>query len=424
MHRVNVLSQHFSPSDASAQSRVEVQSTAAKHFPISDDDVVICSAVRTPLCKANKGMFKNTPPDVMLSAVMKAAVERSKVDPTLIGDIVIGNVLLKQGAVYFRQAQGTAGIPFSVPLHSVNRQCSSGLQAIATVANAIKAGEYECGLAGGVESMSLGNMANAVDPSLISEAVFENQDAKKCLIPMGITSENVAAKWGISRQVQDQMAADSHAKAVRAQNMGYYDEEIVPVTTTVKNKDGEASVVTVRVDEGMRPGLTAEALGKLKAVFKKTGSTTAGNASQMTDGAACVLLASRSFATKHRLPVLAVFRSYAVVGCPPEIMGIGPAIAIPAALKKVGLSVSDIDIFEVNEAFASQATYCVHELGIPAAKLNPKGGAIALGHPLGATGARQMATLLPELKRTGGKLGVISMCIGTGMGAAAVIELV
>jgi len=424
MHRVNVLSHHFTSSAGGAQSGVVVQSTAAKQFPISDDDVVICCAVRTPLCKAKRGMFKNTPPDVMLSAVLKAAVDRTKVDPSLIGDIVVGNVLLQQGAVFFRQAQGTAGIPYSVPLHGINRQCSSGLQAIATVANAIKAGEYECGIASGVETMSLGDMANAVDPSLISEAVFEHQEAKKCLIPMGITSENVAAKWGISRQVQDQMAADSHAKAVKAQSMGYFDEEIVPVTTRVKNKDGEVSVVTVRADEGMRAGLTAESLGKLKPAFKKGGSTTAGNASQMTDGAAAVLLASRAFARKHGLPVVGVFRAYAVVGCPPEIMGIGPAVAIPAALNKAGLSVADVDVFEVNEAFASQATYCVHELGIPMGKLNPKGGAIALGHPLGATGARQCATLLPELKRTGGKIGVISMCIGTGMGAAAVIERV
>jgi len=401
---------------------LEVQSTSAKQFPVSDDDVVICCAVRTPLCKAKRGMFKDTPPDVMLSTAMKAAVDRSKVDPSLIGDIVIGNVLMQQGPIFFRQAQATAGIPYSVPLHGINRQCSSGLQAIATVANAIKAGEYDCGLAGGVETMSMADMANSIDTSLISENVFEHAEARKCLIPMGITSENVAAKWGIPRQVQDQMAAESHAKAVKAQSMGYFDSEIVPVTTKVKGKDGGITKVTVRADEGMRAGITAEALGKLRPAFKKDGSTTAGNASQMTDGAACVLLARRSFAAKHRLPVVGVFRGFAVAGCPPEIMGVGPAVAIPAVLKQVGLSVEDIDIFEVNEAFASQATYCVHELGIPNAKLNPKGGAIALGHPLGATGSRQCATLLPELKRTGGKLGVISMCIGSGMGAAAVIE--
>jgi len=336
----------------------------------------------------------------------------------------MGNVLLQQAPIYMRQAQGVAGIPYSVPLHGINRQCSSGLQAVATVANAIKAGEYECGLAGGVETMSLADMMNSIDPAKISPAVLANEQARNCLLPMGITSENVAAAYGITRDMQDKMAVESHRKACRAQELGLYAEEIVPVTTVVKDKEGNERTVTVTADEGMRKGVGAADLAKLKPAFKKGGTTTAGNSSQVSDGAAAVLLAKRSFAEKHGMPIVGIFRAFAVVGVPPEVMGIGPAVAIPAALKQAGLSIKDIDVFEVNEAFASQATYSCDKLGIPYQKLNPKGGAIALGHPLGATGSRQIATLLPELKRTGGKLGVVSMCIGSGMGAAAVIERV
>jgi acetyl-CoA acyltransferase 1 len=237
---------------------------------------------------------------------------------------------------------------------------------------------------------------------------------------MGLTSENVAEKFGIPRNVQDQLACESHAKAVRAQEMGLFDSEIVPVTVP-DLKTGKPIIVTK--DEGMRKDTTVESLSSLGPSFKKGGTTTAGNSSQLTDGAACVLLARRSFAQAKGLPIIAKFVSFAAVGCPPEIMGIGPAVAIPAALKKAGLGMNDIDIFEINEAFASQATYCVNKLGVPKDKLNPKGGAIALGHPLGCTGARQIATLLPELRRTGKKRGVVSMCIGAGMGAAGIFEI-
>ncbi|KAK3284109.1 hypothetical protein CYMTET_8224 [Cymbomonas tetramitiformis] len=417
MNRINILSQHINPSQNA--TGFEFQQTAAAK---SADDVVICCAVRTPICKAKRGAFKDTGPDVLLSTVLKEAVARSKVDPKLLGDINVGNVLFQQGAIYCRQAQAVAGIPFEVPLSTVNRQCSSGIQAVANIASAIKAGQYECGIAAGVECMSLGDMMNSVNPAFMGEESFAHDDSRNCLMPMGITSENVAAKYGITREMQDQLAVSSHAKAVKATETGKFTEEIVPVTTKVKAKDGTEKEVTVSVDEGMRKGITVQDLGKLKAAFQKGGSTTPGNASQVSDGAAAVVLATRAFAEKHGMPIAGIFRGFSVVGCPPEIMGIGPAVAIPAALKQCGLSVSDIGVWEINEAFASQATYCVNHLGIDHSKLNPNGGAIALGHPLGATGARQMATLLPEMKRTGQKYGVISMCIGTGMGAAAVIE--
>jgi len=229
-------------------------------------------------------------------------------------------------------------------------------------------------------------------------------------------------KYGVSPEKQNTLAVNSHAKAIAAQKQGLFADEIVPVKTTLKDKEGNAKEVTVSADEGPREGTTLEGLSQLKAAFKPGGSTTAGNSSQVSDGAAMVLLARRSAAKKLGLPILARIRSYAVVGVDPTLMGIGPAFAIPAALEKANLSVGDVDIFEINEAFASQAVMSIEQLKIPMEKVNPKGGAIALGHPLGCTGARQIATLLPELKRTKAKNGVVSMCIGTGMGAAAVIE--
>nr|AZL94408.1 acetyl-CoA acyltransferase 1 [Nephromyces sp. MMRI]AZL94410.1 acetyl-CoA acyltransferase 1 [Nephromyces sp. MMRI] len=228
---------------------------------------------------------------------------------------------------------------------------------------------------------------------------------------------NVAEKYGISRHAQDEFASESHAKASNALNSGLYKEEIVPVPVL----NGE-SVKVISLDDGIRPSTTVQALSKLKPSFKEGGSTHAGNSSQVSDGAALVLLTRRSIAEQLKLPILAKFVAFSAVGVPPEIMGIGPSVAIPAVLAEAGLKLEDIDIFEVNEAFASQAVYCADLLGIPKEKLNPKGGAIALGHPLGATGARQIATLLPELRRTGKKLGIVSMCVGTGMGCAAVIE--
>ncbi|NXX91161.1 THIKB thiolase, partial [Centropus bengalensis] len=278
------------------------------------------------------------------------------------------------------------------------------------------------------------SLRSANNPGDISSSMMENSKARDCLIPMGITSENVAEKFGISRKKQDAFALASQQKillpflllfnrAARAQQMGLFKSEIVPVKTTVVDNQGNQKTITVHQDEGIRPSTTLEGLAKLKPAFKEDGSTTAGNASQVSDGAAAVLLAKRSRAAQLGLPVLGVLRSFAVVGVPPDVMGIGPAYAIPAAVEKAGLTLKDIDIFEINEAFASQAVYCVEKLGIPMEKVNPLGGAIALGHPLGCTGARQVVTLLNELKRRGKRAyGVVSMCIGTGMGAAAVFE--
>jgi len=289
------------------------------------------------------------------------------------------------------------------------------------VAAAIKAGYYDIGMAAGVESMTTNTMMDSV-PKEMNPAVFENDKAQECLIPMGNTSENVAAKFGITREQQDQLAVSSHAKAVQAQKNGWFDAEIIPVTTVFTDKDGEEKEITVTKDDGVRPSTTMETLAKMAPAFDENGTTTAGNSSQVSDGAAAVLVASRRAAKKNGLPIIGTFKAFSVVGCPPDIMGIGPAVAIPAVLEQAGKTIADVDIFEINEAFASQATYCVEHLKVPKEKLNPKGGAIAFGHPLGCTGARMVSTLLHELKRTGKKSGVISMCIGTGMGAAAYVE--
>lgn len=322
-----------------------------------------------------------------------------------------------------RLAQFLGGLPFEVPLSIVNRQCASGLQAVADIAANIKAGVIDVGLAGGVESMSLYSMAQLFLPENVSPSVPRHDLAAVCLEPLGITvSENVAEKYNVSREEQDQMAVESHAKALAAQKAGLFDEEIVPVTARVKDKEGKVTEVLVKADEGPRAGTTLEGLKKLKPTFKEGGSTHAGNCSQISDGAALVLLARRSAAKEMGLPVLARLRSFVAVGVDPALTGIGPAVAIPVALERAGLRVDDIDIFEVNEAFASQATMTMKQLGIPREKLNPKGGAIALGHPVGCTGSRQIATLLPELKRTSKRFGVVSMCSGQGQGAAGVIE--
>lgn len=270
--------------------------------------------------------------------------------------------------------------------------------------------------------MSMFAMTNMVDPGAVSDMVFEHPEANKCLMPMGITSENVVAKYGITREQQDRMAFESHQKAAHAQKNGWSKDEITVYETTVTDKDGNEKKVLVDRDCGVRPETTMEGLAKLKPAFKKGGSTTAGNSSQVTDGAAVVLLARRSVAKKLGLPIRGRIVSYAVAGVPPEVMGIGPAVAIPAALENAGLQIKDIDVWEVNEAFASQATYCTELLKIPKDRLNRRGGAIALGHPLGMTGARMICTLFSELERTKEKTGVVSMCIGTGMGACGIFE--
>jgi acetyl-CoA acyltransferase 1 len=424
MQRIHTLVKHITPANEALTISPSPTSAVMSSTAKADDDVVICCAVRTAIAKAKRGGFKDTPCEDMLAPLFSAVCERTKIDPKIIGDIQIGNVSQPgAGATTSRISQFLGGLPYEIPLSTVNRQCSSGLQAVANIASNIKAGVIDVGLAGGVESMTMYGMMDGVNFDKFSTAIPDCDMAAQCLTPMGITSENVAAKYGISRETQDTMAANSHMKALAAQKAGYFDEEIVPVKTKVKDaKTGAVKEMVVKADEGPRAGTTAKSLGGLKPAFKAGGSTTAGNASQVSDGASLVLLARRSVAAKHGLPIIARFRSYAVVGVDPLMMGIGPAVAIPAALEKANLQVGDIDIYEINEAFASQATMTVDTLKIPAEKVNPKGGAIALGHPLGCTGSRQIATLLPELRRTNKKLGVVSMCIGTGMGAAGVIE--
>lgn len=419
--KVTIGHLHGPSNDVSLQA---TSSSMPSMFNNNGDDVVIVSALRTPLCKSKRGGFKDTLPDDLLSASFTAIINDAGVDPALIQDICVGNVSQPgSGAAMARMAQFYSKIPETTSLMCVNRQCSSGLQACMNVASNIKAGVIDIGIGAGVESLTvnpMGQMPGFVpNPRLADEPL-----ARDTLIPMGITSENVAERYNISREKQDRLALASHQKAANAQKMGYFNDEIIPVKTVLKDKDGNEKEVTISADDGVRAGTTMEVLAKLKPAFKPGGTTTAGNSSQVSDGAAAVLLARRSYAEKLGLPILGVVRSYAVVGVPPDVMGIGPAYAIPEALKKAGKSVDDIDVFEINEAFASQATYCVEKLGIPYEKLNPKGGAIAIGHPLGCTGARQIATLLHEMKRRGkkGSLGVVSMCIGTGMGAAGVFE--
>jgi acetyl-CoA acyltransferase 1 len=335
-------------------------------------------------------------------------------------DVQVGTVLAAGGgATEAKMALFAAGYPDTVSLATTNRQCSSGLQAFVNVAGAIRNGQIKIGVAAGVESMSQHGFQNGVGN--LNPKIMKVPAAADCLIPMGITSENVAEAHKISRQIQDEFAANSQIKASKAQKNGLFKDEIVPVVTVTKDADGKETPITVSADDGIRV-TDAAGLGQLKPAFKKDGSTTAGNSSQVSDGAAAVLVMKRSEAEKRGLPILGKFISTAVVGVPPKVMGIGPAFAIPAALEKAGLAVNDIDVYEINEAFASQAYYSIQKVGIPIERVNPLGGAIALGHPLGCTGARMIGTLLHQLRRTKQRYGVVSMCIGTGMGMAAVFD--
>jgi len=414
VQRLSTINKHFVPNSNFNGGQVG---------PKRDDDVVIIGLARTAMTRAKKGPQKDTGVEAMLKPVLEDVVKKAGIEKSLVEDVVIGNVLQGgAGSTTSRMGMYLAGYPDTTCVQGINRLCSSGLQAVATVANAIRGGEISIGIGGGVESMSNYSMTGAIQPELISEQTFEHPKANTCLMPMGITSENVAKQFGVGREEQDQLAVSSHQKAAHSLKMGWSQSEITPYHTVIKDKDGNEKTVLVDRDDGCRPQTTMATLGKLKPAFQKGGSTTAGNSSQMTDGAAVVLLARRDVANQLGCKILGRMVSFAVAGVPPEVMGIGPAFAIPAALEKSGLKMDDIDIFEINEAFASQATYCVNKLGVPREKLNPRGGAIALGHPLGMTGARMISTLFSELNRTGKKRGLVSMCIGTGMGACGVFE--
>lgn len=384
------------------------------------DDVVVTCALRTPITKGGKGGFKDTMASDLLHGAFTSLITRSGIDPSLVEDIAVGTVLAPGGgATEFRAAALAAGFPVSTSLKSLNRQCSSGLQACVDIAHAIRCGMIEVGVGAGVESMSTQYGPNAVTE--FSELLESHPESANCKVPMGSLSEQMAKDRFISRESQDAFAAHSYAKATAAQKAGHFDAEIAPLTVKWTDpKTDEVKTITVSKDDGVREGITAESLGKIRPAFAKDGSIHAGNASQISDGAAAVLLMKRSTAERLRQPIIGKFVAASVVGVAPLLMGIGPWKSIPVALQKAGITKEDVDIFEINEAFASQCVWCANELGLDMKKVNPKGGAIAFGHPLGCTGARQVSTLLTELRRRGEKIGVTSMCVGTGMGMAAV----
>jgi len=384
-------------------------------------EVAIVAAVRTPIARAGRGVLKDVRPDTLAAHVLKAALARSGLKGSDVEDVILGCAMpeAEQGMNVARIAGLLAGLPDTSSAATVNRFCSSGLHAVADVAKAIAVGEIDVGIGGGVESMSLVPMGGH-KPSANPWLMEHNPNA---YAPMGITAENVAKKFGVSRADQDQFAFESHQKAIAAIDAGRFKSEIVAIDVDVYDDSGKKTV-NFSTDEGPRRDTTVEGLGKLKPVFDKDGSVTAGNASPINDGAAAVVLMDAAKAKAMGLPILGYFRSFATAGVAPEIMGIGPIPAITKLLQKAGKTTSDIDVYELNEAFASQALTCVRELKLDAARVNPNGGAIALGHPLGATGARQVATLLPELARRNARWGVISMCVGGGMGAAGLIERV
>ncbi|WP_454782545.1 acetyl-CoA C-acyltransferase [Legionella sp. WA2022007384] len=390
-------------------------------------NVYIVDALRTPVGKAPRGVFKNTLPDDLLAHVITNLMKRNpSVDHQKIGDVVIGCAMpeAEQGMNVARIASLLADLPQSVPAMTINRFCSSGVQSIATVAESIRSGDMHLALGGGVESMSmvpLGGNKYTANP-----VIFNNEDVA-IAYGMGITAENVAKRWQITREQQDEFAAESHKKAVAAQQRGDFKAEISPVEITIRQADLENDTAIIKKkwindDEGPRADTSYDVISKLKPVFAARGTVTAGNSSQTSDGAGIALLASEQALHQYDLKPIGRLLSYAVAGVPPEIMGIGPIEAIPIALKRAGITLDQLDWIELNEAFAAQALAVIKELDLPRTKVNPLGGAIALGHPLGATGAIRTATLLHGLRRTKGRYGMVTMCIGTGMGAAAIFE--
>lgn len=392
----------------------------AKLLEKNPDDIVVTACLRTAFTKGGKGGFKDTQAADLMVGALKGIIDRSKIDPSLVEDICVGTVLAPGGgATEMRAASLVAGFPSSTAVRTLNRQCSSGLQACVDVANQIKTGMIEIGVGAGVESMSTQYGPAAV--SEFSDLLESHPESANCKVPMGQLSEQMAKDRGITRKSQDAFAAASYQKATKAQADGLFKQEIEPLKVKFEDpKSGETREIVVDKDDGIRLGVTAESLGKIKASFASDGSIHAGNASQISDGAAAVLLMKRSTAERLGQQVLGKFVAASIAGVPPLLMGVGPWKAIPKVFELTGINKDDVDIFEINEAFASQCLWCANELGIPAEKINPKGGAIAFGHPLGCTGARQVSTLLYELKRRNQKIGVTSMCIGTGMGMAAV----
>lgn len=390
-------------------------------------EAVVVSAVRTAVGKAPRGILKDTRPDDIGALIIKEAVARVpglKVED--IDDIVIGCAFPEsdQGLNLARVLAMRAGFPFTVPGQTVNRFCSSGLQAIATAAYEIMVGAQDVMVAGGVEFMSQVPIMG-LTPSPNPYLVEHNPQA---YTSMGLTAENVADKFGITREDQDRFALSSHQKAAKAIKEGKFKEEVLPILAKVKEvqKDGTIKIKEVLFDteEGVRYDTSYEGMAALKPAFKAKGTVTAGNSSQTSDGAAALVLMSKEKADQLKVKPMAIFRSFAVAGVPPEIMGVGPAYAAPKAIKKAGLTIKDIGLVELNEAFASQALYVIRELGLNLDIVNVNGGAVAMGHPLGCTGARLTTTLLYEMKRRKVRYGLVTMCIGGGMGAAGIFERV
>jgi acetyl-CoA acyltransferase len=390
-------------------------------------DAYIVAATRTPVGKAPRGVLKHARPDDMLAHVLKNALAQAPgLDPAAIDDVVVGCAMpeAEQGMNVARIGLLLAGFPNSVSGVTLNRFCSSGLQAVATAADRIRLGEADVMIGAGTESMSMIPMGG--NKIVANERIFTDENVG-IAYGMGITAENVAAQWKVSREAQDQFATESHRKALAAIERGEFREEISPYTLAEHLPDfANHQVVTrnkvVDVDEGPRAGTTPEVLAKLRPAFDVKGSVTAGNSSQTSDGAAAVILMSEAGLKRFNLQPLGRFLGFAVAGVPPEIMGIGPKFAIPKVLKQTGLKLDDIDWIELNEAFAAQSLAVIGDLGLDRSKVNPLGGAIALGHPLGATGAIRTATLMHGLRRRNQKYGMVTMCIGTGMGAAGLFE--
>ncbi|KAF8316176.1 thiolase [Clavulina sp. PMI_390] len=393
----------------------------------SPDDVVITLAVRTAMTRAKKGALKDTSSDSLLYSMLKAVQERSGVNPAQVEDITVGVCHAPSPVYEARAASLAAGFPEHVPVQAINRLCSSGLMAVRSVSDSISRGDIDIGLAVGYETMSQNPRPT---PKFANEDIKANQTSRDCAEPMGWTSENVAADFNISREAQDQYALLSHTRAAEAHVSNRFADEIVPITTHIlvpadpanpKDMTNATSQQVVADKDDIRPGTTFEGLSKLKPAFPDWGKSrsTGGNSSPLTDGAAAVMLMSRRKAEELGLEILGRHVSTVVTAVPPKYMGIGPAVAIPKLLEKNKLAMDDVDLFEINEAFASMMVYCVDKLNVPLEKLNVNGGAIALGHPLGCTGARQIATGLSELKKRDANVLVTSMCIGSGMGAAA-----
>ncbi|MFC3886661.1 acetyl-CoA C-acetyltransferase [Bacillus songklensis] len=388
-------------------------------------EAVIVAGARTPVGKAKKGTLANVRPDDLGALAVKETLKRAGNYEGPIDDLIFGCAMpeAEQGLNMARNIGALAGLPYTVPAITINRYCSSGLQSIAFGAERIMLGHSEVVLAGGAESMSLVPMTGHV----VRPNVKLVENAPEYYMGMGHTAERVALKYGITREEQDAFAVRSHQRAARALQEGKFNDEMVPVEVTIRKVDQnnklQEQTILFSQDEGVRPDTSLQGLSRLRPAFSVTGSVTAGNSSQISDGAAAVLIMDREKAEAEGLKPLAKFRSFAVGGVPPEVMGVGPVVAIPKALKLAGLEVSDIGLFELNEAFASQAIQVIRELGLDQEKVNVNGGAIALGHPLGCTGAKLTLSIINEMKRRNEQFGVVTMCIGGGMGAAGVFEL-